>query len=60
MLLDRLSRRFAARLLVTTDDGSLGKKGFVAQGVARKLLEKKHYADSDLACGPENHAENHL
>ena len=34
-----------------TDDGSLGKKGFVAQGVT-EMLKKKHYA-AVMACGPK-------
>lgn len=37
--------------MVMTDDGSLGTKGFVAQGVAA-MLEKKKYA-AVMACGPK-------
>lgn len=37
--------------LVMTDDGSLGQKGFAAQGVA-EMLAKKSYA-AVFACGPK-------
>ena len=50
LLLDRF-QEICGETLVMTDDGSLGKKGFVAQGVA-EMLKKKHYA-AVMACGPK-------
>lgn len=41
-----------AQVAVTTDDGSLGRKGFVAQGV-EEILSKDDKFDAVLACGPK-------
>ncbi len=43
--------RLSDRLLITTDDGSKGKKGNVVKG-AEELLEK-HEIDAVYSCGPE-------
>lgn len=40
-----------AQVVVTTDDGSLGRKGFVAQAV-EDILAGDHGFDAVLACGP--------
>ena len=40
-----------AELLISTDDGSRGEKGFVTDA-ARRVLEKEHF-DTIIACGPE-------
>ena len=50
LLLDRFGE-ICGETLVMTDDGSLGTKGFVAQGVA-EMLKKKQYA-AVMACGPK-------
>ena len=41
-----------AQVAVTTDDGSLGRKGFVAQAV-EDILAKDSKFDAVLACGPK-------
>ena len=41
-----------AKVLVATDDGSLGYHGFVDALVRQELSEDKHY-DAVLACGPK-------
>ena len=50
-LLTKEMERVCGQVLVMSDDGSLGKKGFVAQGV-REMLSQKHY-EAVLACGPK-------
>lgn len=47
---DRI-KRAGADLIVSTDDGSMGEKGFVTDA-ARHALEKEHF-DTIIACGPE-------
>ena len=49
-----LTEEFAnicGKVKIMSDDGSLGEKGFVAQGV-QKMLAEKHYR-AVLACGPK-------
>lgn len=46
----QLSEDFKERVSVATDDGSLGKKGFVTE-LVEEFLEKKQY-DSVIICGP--------
>ncbi len=41
-----------AKVLIATDDGSLGHHGFVDTLVRQELSEDKHY-DAVLACGPK-------
>jgi dihydroorotate dehydrogenase electron transfer subunit len=38
--------------VVTTDDGSLGDKGFVTAPLERELRERDHQASTIYACGP--------
>ena len=47
---DRM-RQAGADVLISTDDGSLGEKGFVT-AVARRVLEREDF-DTIIACGPE-------
>ncbi len=47
---DRM-KRAGADVIVSTDDGSLGEKGFVTD-VSRLVLEKRHF-DTIISCGPE-------
>jgi len=47
---DRL-RRFGATVLVSTDDGSKGRKGFASE-LAKDVL-KKEKIDAVFTCGPE-------
>ncbi len=48
---DRLRERTSGDVVVTTDDGSLGERGF-ATGPALRLMGERAY-DLVLACGPE-------
>lgn len=50
LLIDRF-QEICGETLIMSDDGTLGKKGFVAQGVA-EMLGKKQYA-AVFACGPK-------
>ena len=50
-LLTAEMKALCGKTLVMTDDGSLGEKGFAAQGVASMLAER-HYA-AVFACGPK-------
>ena len=40
------------RVIVSTDDGSYGEKGFVTDLVEKLVSEKTHY-DAVYVCGPE-------
>lgn len=44
--------RLCAKVLVATDDGSLGYHGFV-DALVRQELEKEHHYQGVLACGPK-------
>ena len=46
---------FGAAAVITTDDGSLGRKGFVTELLAERIMEQEDAADSLVvyACGPE-------
>jgi dihydroorotate dehydrogenase electron transfer subunit len=49
-MLQEAFQALCGEVLVMSDDGSLGKQGFAAQGV-QEMLEKKQYA-AVFACGP--------
>jgi len=44
-------RRTGARVIVTTDDGTEGRKGFTTQALAEELSEESY--DECFTCGPE-------
>lgn len=51
LFFESLVKKYSDRLIVTTDDGSKGFKGF-ATDIAKELSKKDNY-DSIVTCGPE-------